>query len=123
MAPKLKRAAGNSVTEAQVLERMRAVCVSLTDAVETVTFGHPTFKVKGKAFAVLETYKGDLSICVKVGKTLQGAFLADARFYRTPYIGRHGWVSLKVHAAPLNWREIKSLISQSYESTAAGKKD
>ena len=103
------------VASGKVLERLRTICAALPDATETVTFGHPTFQVKGKTFAVLETYKGDLSICVKVGKVLQGTFESDQRFYRTPYIGKHGWVSLKVHAAPLNWSEIKSLIKQSRE--------
>jgi predicted DNA-binding protein (MmcQ/YjbR family) len=122
VAEKLKLAKGKTVTAQQVLERMRRVCGALSEASEHTTFGHPTFKVKGKAFAVLEVYKGDLSICVNVGKTLQGVFLADARFYRTPYIGQHGWVSLKVHAAPLDWREIKGLLEESYELVRRGRR-
>jgi predicted DNA-binding protein (MmcQ/YjbR family) len=89
--------------------------MALPDATETVSFGHPTFQVKGKTFAVLEEYKGDLSICVKVGTNLQGVFLADGRFYRTPYIGKQGWLSLRVHAAPLDWDEISDLLRGSHE--------
>ena len=101
-------------TEEAVVDRLRKICGTLPDTAETVTFGHPTFKVKGKTFAVVETYKGELSICVNAGKTLQGAFLQDSRFYLTPYTGKHGWISLKVHAAPLNWTEIKSLVKESH---------
>ena len=111
-----------NVTEETVLERLRRICSALPDTTETVTFGHPTFKAAGKTFTVLETYKNELSICIKVGKTLQGMFEADPRFYRTPYIGKHGWVSLKVHAAPLNWTEVKSLVKQSRELVLSSKK-
>jgi predicted DNA-binding protein (MmcQ/YjbR family) len=109
------RSRRSSVTEEGVLEKLRSICMALPDATEAVTFGHPTFKVKNKTFAVLETYKGDLSICLKVGRKFQDIFEADPRFYRTPYIGKHGWVSLKVHAAPLNWTEIKALVNQSWK--------
>jgi predicted DNA-binding protein (MmcQ/YjbR family) len=109
-------------TEASVLERLRGICDRLAGVTETVTFGHPTFKAKGKTFTVLETYKGDLSICVNVGKKLQGSFDSDQRFYRTPYIGKHGWVSLKVHAARLNWTEIRSLVEESYRLTITSAK-
>jgi predicted DNA-binding protein (MmcQ/YjbR family) len=89
--------------------------MALPDTTETVTFGHPAFQIEGKTFAVLEEYKGELSICVKVEKNLQDVFLGDPRFYRTPYIGKHGWVSLKVYAAALDWDEIDQLLKGSYE--------
>jgi predicted DNA-binding protein (MmcQ/YjbR family) len=102
------------ISEASVLKKLRKECLSLPRATETVTFGHPTFQVEKKTFAVLEEYKGELGICVKVGELLQGVFLKDARFFRTPYIGKHGWVTLRVHAAPLNWREIRELVKGSH---------
>jgi predicted DNA-binding protein (MmcQ/YjbR family) len=98
-----------------ILRRVRKSCLALSDATETVSFGHPTFKVQGKTFAVLEEYKGELSICIKVGKNLQGVFLTDPRFYLTPYVGKHGWVSLKVYTAPLDWVEINELLMGSHE--------
>ena len=88
--------------------------MALPGTAETVTFGHPTFQVKGKTFAVIEEYKGELSICVKVGKNVQGVFLADPRLYLTPYSGQHGWISLKVYAAPLDWYEIDQLLAGSH---------
>jgi predicted DNA-binding protein (MmcQ/YjbR family) len=102
------------LSEARILERLRRICGSLPSAAETVTFGHPTFQVQGKTFAVLEEYKGELGICVKVEKELQGIFLDDSRFFRTPYIGKHGWITLKVYAARLNWKEIEALVRGSY---------
>ena len=101
-----------------VLERVRALCLALPEATETRTFGNPAFQITGKSFCVLETYRGEYSISVKVGKGAQSRFLSDQRFYRTPYVGRYGWVSLRVDAAPLNWNEVQDLICGSYNQIA-----
>ncbi len=106
------------ITEEAVLKKLRKACLRLPEATETVTFGHPAFQVRKKTFAVLEEYKGELGICVKVGTLLQDVFLKDARFFRTPYIGKYGWVTLRVHAARLNWKEIAALVKGSYDEVA-----
>lgn len=107
--------------EKKILAKLREICMALPKTSETVTFGHPTFQVGTKTFSVLETYKGELSICVKVGKKMQPVFLEDQRFYRTPYVGQHGWVSLRANTR-LNWKEIGELIRGSYELVSAKKK-
>jgi predicted DNA-binding protein (MmcQ/YjbR family) len=109
------------ISEATILQKLRAICLRLPAATEGVTFGHPTFRIDGKMFAVLEEYKGELGICVKVGTLLQGVFLDDPRFFRTPYIGKHGWVTLRVHAARLKWSEIRELVQGSYDLVAPKK--
>lgn len=109
------------ISEIAVLKKLRKICLRLPEASEGITFGHPTFRVAGKMFAVLEEYKGELGICLKVGKLLQGVFLQDARFFRTPYIGKHGWVTLRVHAAPLHWIEVRQLVEGSYGMVAPEK--
>src|SRR5580692_1958070 len=75
------------ITESQILERMRKICLPLAGTEEKLTHGHPAFATSKGIYAVLEEYRGDLSICVKVGKEMQGIFLKDPRFYSTPYIG------------------------------------
>jgi predicted DNA-binding protein (MmcQ/YjbR family) len=102
-------------TEQQVLARMRKICVALEGTEEKVSHGHPTFATSKGIYAVLEEYRGELSICVKVGLEVQGAFLEDPRYYLTPYSGKHGWVSLRVHAAPLNWKEIAGILAVSHQ--------
>jgi predicted DNA-binding protein (MmcQ/YjbR family) len=102
-------------TEQQVLTKIRKICLTLPGTEEKLSHGHPTFATSKRTYAVLEVYKGDLSICVNVGLAVQGAFLEDSRYYLTPYIGRLGWVSLKVHAAPLDWKEISGLLIGSYQ--------
>src|ERR1700731_407491 len=98
----------------KILNKLREICLSLPKTSETTTFGHPTFQVATKTFTVLEIYKGTLSISVKVGKKTQPVFLEDSRFYRTPYVGQHGWVSLRARTK-LNWKEIGELVRGSYE--------
>src|ERR1700690_978991 len=102
------------LTEAQILARLRKISRSLPGSAETTTFGHPTFQVNRKTFCVLEEYKRELGICVKVEKELQGIFLDDPRFFRTPYVGKHGWVTLRAYAARLNWKEGAELVKGSY---------
>jgi predicted DNA-binding protein (MmcQ/YjbR family) len=109
------------LTEAQILSHLREVCLAIPGASETVTFGHPTFQVNGKTFCVFEEYKGELGICVKVETELQGVFLDDPRFFRTPYIGKYGWMTLKVYAARLNWTEVRALVRGSCRLVAAGR--
>jgi predicted DNA-binding protein (MmcQ/YjbR family) len=109
------------MNEKKILARLREICLALPKTSETLTFGHPTFQVGTKTFTVLETYKGVLSICVKVGKQMQPVFLEDDRFYRTPYVGQHGWVSLRA-TTKLNWNEIGELVRGSYELVHAKKR-
>ena len=104
-----------------VLAELRRICLDLPGATETVTFGNPTFQVHQKTFCVLEDYRGELSVCFKVGKQDQPLFLKDPRFYRTPYVGHHGWVSLRVNAARLDWEEVRELANTSYHAVSAGR--
>lgn len=110
------------LTERQILQRLRKICRRLPGSSETVTFGHPTFQVNSRTFAVLEEYKGELGIAVKVEKELQGIFLDDPRFFRTPYVGKHGWVTLRVYAARLKWEEVAELLKGSYLLVEPGKR-
>ena len=103
---------------APLLTRLRKICSQLPDVTETVSFGHPTFQVGGKTFAVFEQYKGELGLAVKVEKELQQVFLKDPRFYMTPYAGKHGWVTLRTQTKPLDWKEVREMIRGSHRLVA-----
>jgi predicted DNA-binding protein (MmcQ/YjbR family) len=100
-----------------IANKLRKICLALDGVEETETFGHPTFRVSAKTFCVLDEYKGESAIAVKVGLPVQGVFLKDPRFYKTPYTGQHGWVSLKTKTT-LDWREIGDLVKGSYRLMA-----
>lgn len=106
------------ISEEKMWKRLRTICLRLPGAVEGLSFGHPAFRVEKKIFLVMEEYKGELGICLKVGKLLHGVFLEDPRFFSAPYIGKHGWVTLRVRAARLNWEEIRQLVKGSYDFVA-----
>lgn len=112
----MPRVAGSSAEE-KVLKRLREICLALPAAEELRSWGHPTFRVAKKTFCVLEEYKGVLSIALKVGRRDQNLFLKDPRFYKTPYIGKFGWVSLRAEGR-LNWTEVKHLVRESHRLVA-----
>jgi predicted DNA-binding protein (MmcQ/YjbR family) len=103
----------------QVLRRLRQICGALPETSEVTAWGHPNFKVANKTFAAFETYKGEWAIAFKAEREHQ-QFLVDSdeRFYVSPYVGKHGWVSMKIGAG-VDWAQVKKLISQSYRMTAA----
>jgi len=99
------------------VNRVRKICMALPETTETESFGHPTFRVDGKTYCVIEDYKGEQAIAVKVGLPVQGVFLKDERFYLTPYVGRQGWVSLRTGGS-LDWHEVSELVKGSYSLMA-----
>src|SRR5215467_15653149 len=97
-----------------ILEKLRKICSSLSDTAERTSWGHPTFTVHDRPFAVFEKFKNEWCVCFPVELPHQELFLKDERFFMTPYIGKQGWVSLRVHAAPMNWTEIRHLLTESH---------
>lgn len=98
-----------------ITERLRAVCLALPDTSETTTFNNPTFRSGKNTFAVISTHHpGTLILCFKVEKQMQPVFLEDSRFFKTPYIGQHGWLSLALDGA-INWDEVAELVSGSHD--------
>jgi predicted DNA-binding protein (MmcQ/YjbR family) len=112
---------------------LREICSALPEVQEVKTWGHPTFKAgprsasptgrsrNKKTFAVLEQYNGHLCICFKATLSLQQLLIEDPRFFKTPYIGKQGWVSL-IADKPPNWREVRQLIKESYDLVTVKKK-
>lgn len=106
------------------LEQIRKIAFALPDVVETESFGHPWFRaggVKGKMITVFGAEGDAWSVCFKAGKNNMSLFLSDPRFVKTPYIGNHGWVSLKLDAKKPDWEEVAELLRMSYRNNAAPK--
>lgn len=96
-----------------VLAKVRAICLSLPDSRETITWGEPHFRVGDKIFAGYGAHKGKVSIGFKLTKPHADAVIHDARFTRAPYVGRHGWVSLDASSA-IDWKSLRAMIRESY---------
>jgi len=102
-----------------ILEKIRPICLSLPDTRERLSWGHPTFTVHDRPFAVFEKYHLEWCLCFRTELEHQGLFVKDPRFFITPYIGKQGWLSLRVHAAKLNWTEIRQLLRDSHKLVSA----
>lgn len=105
-----------------MIDRLRKICLALPDVEEAVMHGHPVFRIHSKSFCIWHGVDGDPAIALKVAKSEQGIFLEDSRFYKTPYIGQHGWVSIRVRGRPdgqeMDWDEIVELVKGSYHLAA-----
>ena len=101
----------------RILAGLRRISLALPEAEETTSFGHPTFKVGKKTFAVLEEYKGELAICFKATMSDQSLLTLDPQFYVAPYIGKHGWTSMR-SGGPLDWEAIEDFVRESYRLVA-----
>ena len=96
------------------LEKIRALCLELSDIAETVSYGHPTWKVRGKTFAVFEQYKGDWCLALLAEPARQKLLIdSDTRFYPTPYIGERGWVSFKLEGR-IPWARLGTLLREAH---------
>jgi predicted DNA-binding protein (MmcQ/YjbR family) len=95
--------------------RLRAVCGRLAGAVETTTFGHPTFQVRRKTFVVLDDHEhGDaLWIVFKATLADQGSLLKDPRFRPSKFGGPKGWTSMRVDAG-IDWSQVETVVTASY---------
>lgn len=105
----------------KVLTRLRRTCLALPEVFETMSFGHPTFKAgktAKKIFAVFENYRGEDTICLKATLEDQALLTLDPRFFVAPYIGKHGWTSMRT-AGALDWDEVEDLVRESYRLVAS----
>ena len=95
------------------LARLRAICSALPDSRETLTWGSPHFRIDDKIFCGIGDEKGRLTIGFKLEMDHAHALVQDERFWPSPYVGRHGWVTTEV-TPKTNWRQIKAFVEESY---------
>jgi predicted DNA-binding protein (MmcQ/YjbR family) len=99
---------------ADMLERVRRVCLALPEAVEIIDgFGHNTFKINGKSFVISGESEKGFRLSFKSDRETQALLLQKEYFFKTPYIGQHGWVSIE-NPEPENWDELSDLIQEAY---------
>ncbi len=99
--------------------RLRQICLALPEATEQETWGDPTFRVRGKIFAMPKRGDGRLSLWCKAPPGAQDLLVGanPARFFVPPYVGHRGWIGVRLDSAP-DWDEIAELVAESYQRTA-----
>lgn len=103
------------------LERLRKLALSLPGATETLTWGHPIFRVDGKIFVGYGEQGGHRAFSAKVGKARQRELLRDPRYLYSDYVGRFGWVSFILEGR-IDWNEVAGLVLASYRLIASKKR-
>ena len=100
-------------------EQLRTICLALPEATEKEAWGHPTYRVKDKMFAMERSDDGRVSAWVKAPPGSQEVLIGAApeRFFRPPYVGHKGWVGMRLDDGP-DWTEAALLISRSYRLIA-----
>lgn len=101
------------------VDRLRAICLALPEALEGTGVGSPSFKVREKIFAMQHPMNNRPSMWCKAQKGFQEMLIeSDAqRFFVPPYVGHHGWVGVWLDVE-LDWDHIRDLVVESYRLTA-----
>jgi hypothetical protein len=103
----------------QPIDRLRAICLALPEAVEKEAWGDPTFRVRDKIFATEKRGDGRISLWCKAPAGSQMVLVgADPeRFFVPPYVGHKGWVGVRLDHEP-DWDEVAAIVRRSYRLIA-----
>jgi predicted DNA-binding protein (MmcQ/YjbR family) len=101
------------------LRLLSAVCLALPGAERTNCGAHADFRVRGKIFAYfLRNHDGDgiTAACFKsrLGQHVEHVKRAPDRFYLPRYIGRRGWLGVRLDQGDIDWDEVGALAAISY---------
>jgi hypothetical protein len=96
-------------------EEFRSIALSLPEAQERETWGHPTFRVREKMFALLSD--DGCTVSVKASKVAQTALIASDPeiFFKPSYVGVHGWIG--VCLADVDRDELRELVTEAWLMT------
>ncbi|MEM7305632.1 MAG: MmcQ/YjbR family DNA-binding protein [Planctomycetota bacterium] len=103
--------------QAPILARIRKICLALPETSEAVKWGHPNFLVGKKIFAAYGVYHERPTFGSKQTLVDQALLVEDERFFRSPYVGKHGWVSMYTDGR-LDWGLVEDLLVKSYRLVA-----
>ena len=110
-----------AVSEA-IIERLREICEVLPDTSEKVSWGEPTWRVRGKIYAqVADRHHGNehVAVWLPAPDGAQAALIDSdpQRFFRPPYVGPRGWIGVVLDTKP-DWNMVAALIAQAHELIA-----
>jgi len=114
------------MTNKQVLERLRRICLSLPETSERPSHGAPTFFVREKrAFLmVLQNHHSDGRFafwCAAPDGIQRTLVEADPeRFFVPPYVGHRGWLGVRLDRG-LDWDELAGIAEDAYAEVAPAK--
>jgi hypothetical protein len=98
--------------------KLRKICLALPDVVEKEAWGEPTFRVRGRMFAMYDNNHHDagrIAVWCKAPLGFQSMMVAEApeRFFVPPYVGANGWVGVRLDL-DVDWKEIAGVVQQAH---------
>jgi predicted DNA-binding protein (MmcQ/YjbR family) len=101
---------------ASPLARLRKLCLALPDTEEKIAWGEPTWRARGKIFAMYASAgthhtDGRSAVWIKCTPTNQGFILRakPKQYFKPPYVGTSGWVGAYLDGR-VSWSELSILI-------------
>lgn len=99
---------------------LREYCLAFDGAYEDYPWGDTVYKVRDKIFAFTGG-DDDLNVTVKATQDDAEVLTQMEGIRRAAYIGRHGWISVRVNGAGTE-ALVRELIAASYELVAPKKR-
>ena len=95
------------------LTRARDLCLSFLDSIEDDRDGHPTFRVREKAFASIVPGKDErFSLLMQAAAGEQDSLLAEGPPFFLPRRGPKGWIGIALDDDPLRVPDGHDLLRQ-----------
>ena len=97
----------------------RELALSLPEAEEKETWGHPTFRVRNKMFASMATDGSTGTVKSTLDEQQALTQSEPDTFFVPAYVGQHGWIGIK-----LDWvdpDELHELLTEAWRMTATKK--
>ena len=102
----------------EAVKRVRGLLADLPEVEEKIDrFGHTSFRIRDKPFVIMGEDGDGCWLSLKADRHLQRYLLTRPEFKKTPYIGQHGWVSIRVNLVP-DWMEAREIAAQAYAALA-----
>ena len=97
-------------------DEFRRAALAFPETIEQETWGHPTFRVRGKMFATMSA--DDEAATVKASREAQAALVgSEPETFSVPaYVGQHGWVGIRLER--VDPEEAVELLDEAWRATA-----
>jgi len=102
-----------SATAQLAVRRLRVAVKTMPGVEEVLTFGNPSFRVRRKAFAVVDHYSGVDCLWLRVDGERRAQRLLRPGWFASPY--DPGRVALCCALEEFDWRGLKPLLRESFD--------